>query len=76
MQVDEYRCMGIPLLTGFNLNFQFDKAAEDVKNLNSKPTDNEMLEVYALYKQATVGDVNTSKCACLLYSIFPICSPF
>lgn len=37
----------------------FLEAAENVKNLKSKPTDDEMLELYGLYKQATVGDVNT-----------------
>lgn len=30
-----------------------------MKQLKSAPTDQEMLEVYALFKQATVGDVNT-----------------
>ncbi|XP_046564835.1 acyl-CoA-binding protein-like [Haliotis rubra] len=39
----------------------FNKAAEEVKNLKSKPSDDEMLEIYALYKQATVGDCNTPK---------------
>lgn len=38
---------------------QFNKAAEDIKKLKSKPTDQELLEVYALYKQATDGDCNT-----------------
>ena len=28
----------------------FEKAAEEVKNLTQKPSDNEMLETYALYK--------------------------
>lgn len=37
----------------------FQKAAEEVKNLKQKPTDDEMLKVYALFKQATVGDCNT-----------------
>ncbi|XP_073438032.1 acyl-CoA-binding domain-containing protein 7 isoform X4 [Dendrobates tinctorius] len=36
----------------------FDKAAEDVKNLKTKPTDDELKELYGLYKQATVGDIN------------------
>ncbi|XP_075158755.1 acyl-CoA binding protein 1 [Haematobia irritans] len=40
---------------------EFDKAAEDVKNLNSTPSDNDLLELYGLYKQATVGDCNTAK---------------
>ncbi|KAG9349731.1 hypothetical protein JZ751_028179 [Albula glossodonta] len=40
---------------------EFEKAAEEVKNLKAKPTDAEMLKVYSLYKQATVGDVNTAR---------------
>jgi len=39
----------------------FLKAAEDVKNLKAKPTDSELLELYALFKQATVGDCNTDR---------------
>ncbi|RXM37205.1 Acyl-CoA-binding protein [Acipenser ruthenus] len=39
----------------------FDKAAEEVKNLKSQPSDQEMLEIYSLFKQATVGDVNTAR---------------
>lgn len=39
----------------------FDKAAEEVKQLKAKPADAEMLRVYALFKQAKVGDVNTGK---------------
>jgi diazepam-binding inhibitor (GABA receptor modulating acyl-CoA-binding protein) len=38
---------------------QFTKAAEDAKNLKNKPSDEDMLKLYGLYKQATVGDVNT-----------------
>jgi len=38
------------------LNEDFEKAAEDVKHLKSRPTDDEMLEIYALFKQGTVGD--------------------
>jgi len=40
---------------------EFLKAAADVKKLKAKPTDNEMLELYGLFKQATVGDVNTDR---------------
>jgi len=39
----------------------FEKAAAEVKQLKSKPTDEEMLNVYALFKQATVGDCNTDR---------------
>jgi acyl-CoA-binding protein len=38
---------------------QFNQAAEKVKNLTKRPSDEELLELYALYKQATVGDNNT-----------------
>uniref|UniRef100_A0A8K9V829 Diazepam binding inhibitor (GABA receptor modulator, acyl-CoA binding protein) n=1 Tax=Oncorhynchus mykiss TaxID=8022 RepID=A0A8K9V829_ONCMY len=38
----------------------FDKAAEEVKQLKAKPADVEMLRVYALFKQAKVGDINTT----------------
>lgn len=43
------------------LQEQFDKAVEDVKNLKETPKDDQLLEIYALYKQATVGDVNTAR---------------
>ncbi|KAI7809025.1 endozepine, partial [Triplophysa rosa] len=43
------------------LQAAFQKAAEEVKHLKAKPTDAEMLEIYSLYKQATVGDVNTAR---------------
>lgn len=39
----------------------FNSAADAVKALPSKPSDAEMLEIYALFKQATVGDVNTAR---------------
>ena len=37
----------------------FEQAAEKVKNLKEKPSDEDLLEIYALFKQATVGDINT-----------------
>ncbi|MBW0508576.1 hypothetical protein O181_048291 [Austropuccinia psidii MF-1] len=44
---------------------KFNKAVEIVKALPSdgadKPTQDEQLEFYALFKQATIGDVNTPK---------------
>ncbi|XP_045168070.2 acyl-CoA-binding protein-like isoform X2 [Mercenaria mercenaria] len=46
----------------FNFHSQeFLKAAEEAKALTSKPTDDQLLELYSLYKQATVGDVNTER---------------
>lgn len=44
-----------------DLEQEFQKAAEDVKNLSARPTDQELLETYALFKQATVGDCNQPK---------------
>ncbi|KAM6178303.1 acyl-CoA-binding protein [Rhynchocyon petersi] len=43
------------------LQAEFDKAAEDVKHLKTKPADDEMLFIYSRYKQATVGDINTER---------------
>lgn len=36
---------------------EFEKAQADVKNLKSRPSDQELLSLYALYKQATQSDV-------------------
>ncbi|XP_026475424.1 acyl-CoA-binding protein homolog [Ctenocephalides felis] len=44
-----------------SLDERFNDAAERVKKFTSRPTDQELLELYALFKQATVGDNNTSK---------------
>lgn len=40
---------------------EFNTAAEEVKNLATKPSDNQLLELYGLFKQATVGDNTTCK---------------
>ncbi|XP_069504497.1 acyl-CoA-binding domain-containing protein 7 [Ambystoma mexicanum] len=37
---------------------EFDQYAEDVKKVKTRPTDDELKELYGLYKQATVGDIN------------------
>lgn len=36
---------------------EFDAAVARAKSLPRRPTDEQLLELYALYKQATVGDV-------------------
>ena len=41
------------------MNFQ--QASQRVKTLDQKPQDNEMLQLYGLYKQATIGDINTER---------------
>jgi diazepam-binding inhibitor (GABA receptor modulating acyl-CoA-binding protein) len=44
-----------------DLKARFDKAAKDVKKLSSRPSDDDLLELYALYKQATEGDAKGEK---------------
>ncbi|CAG7836132.1 unnamed protein product [Allacma fusca] len=44
-----------------SLDERFNKAAEDVKNLKKKPGDADLLEIYSLFKQGTIGDVNTDR---------------
>lgn len=39
----------------------FEEKAKAVNNLPTKPSTDELLKLYALYKQATVGDVNTER---------------
>ncbi|UJR31149.1 hypothetical protein I4U23_018656 [Adineta vaga] len=40
---------------------EFNQAAADVKNLSKKPSDDQLLKLYGLYKQATTGDNNSGK---------------
>jgi diazepam-binding inhibitor (GABA receptor modulating acyl-CoA-binding protein) len=39
------------------LKTQFDKAVADSKSLPEKPDNSTLLKIYALYKQASAGDV-------------------
>ena len=39
----------------------FKTDAAEVKNLAAKPSDEEMLKTYSLYKQVTIGDCNTDR---------------
>ena len=39
-----------------SLEAQFEKAQVDVKTLTKRPTDMQLLELYAFFKQATEGD--------------------
>jgi acyl-CoA-binding protein len=41
-----------------NLNEQFEQAVADSKNLSERPDNMTMLKIYALYKQASAGDVD------------------
>ena len=42
-------------------DLEFRVEVHNVKNLNKKPTDNELLKLYALYKQSLFGNNNTEK---------------
>jgi acyl-CoA-binding protein len=46
---------------GDDLKTRFEQASKDVKKLSERPSDDDMLALYALYKQATEGDVSGSK---------------
>ena len=41
-----------------DLKKKFDAAAKDAKNLKTRPSDDDLLRLYALYKQATDGDAS------------------
>ncbi|CAI5760403.1 unnamed protein product [Candida verbasci] len=40
---------------------EFEEKASTVSNLSKRPNDDELLKLYGLYKQATIGDNNTTK---------------
>ena len=44
-----------------DLKAAFDKAMADSKNLSERPDNATLLKIYALYKQATDGDVEGKK---------------
>lgn len=50
---------------------EFEKIAEDVKKVKTRPTDQELLDLYGLYKQAVVGDINTGMTCCRKTESFP-----
>jgi diazepam-binding inhibitor (GABA receptor modulating acyl-CoA-binding protein) len=43
-----------------SLEQKFNKAAEEVKALASRPSNDDLLYLYKYYKQSTAGDCNTS----------------
>ncbi|GAA6103521.1 glycylpeptide N-tetradecanoyltransferase 2 isoform X1 [Tachysurus ichikawai] len=50
-------CESVPRVT----KEEFEKIAADVKQVKSRPSDQELLDLYGLYKQGTVGDVNIAE---------------
>jgi acyl-CoA-binding protein len=41
-----------------DIDKKFERAAKDAQNLKKRPADEDMLRLYALYKQASSGDVS------------------
>jgi len=39
----------------------FENAVENAKNLSARPSNDELLQLYALFKQAIEGDVQTAR---------------
>lgn len=39
----------------------FEQYSKDVKKIKNKPSDSDLLILYGLYKQATIGDCNTNR---------------
>jgi diazepam-binding inhibitor (GABA receptor modulating acyl-CoA-binding protein) len=44
-----------------DLNQEFEAAAARSKDMTKRPSNEELLELYALYKQGTEGDVNEER---------------
>lgn len=42
-----------------DLKEQFEQAAAESKSLSEKPSNETLLQLYSLYKQGSIGDVNT-----------------
>jgi len=51
-----------------DLKTQFEQAVADSKNLPERPDSGTLLKLYALYKQATVGDVDGKRPASATWS--------
>ena len=47
--------MNVPIVN----SEQFTNAAVTIKKINRNATDDELLDLYSWYKQATIGDINT-----------------
>jgi diazepam-binding inhibitor (GABA receptor modulating acyl-CoA-binding protein) len=45
---------------------QFQDAQEKIKTLTQRPSNEEFLDLYAYFKQATLGDNNDKKPECLI----------
>tara|TARA_E500000178_G_C16711215_1_gene612790 strand:+ start:59 stop:328 length:270 start_codon:yes stop_codon:yes gene_type:complete len=54
-----------------NIKDCFEKSIQQVKNLdnNKKPSDDILLRLYGLYKQITLGNINTNKPSIFNYKL-------
>ena len=59
--MDACECYGPHLIILPISQEDFEKASKDALTLPATTTDEDKLILYGLFKQATVGDVNTSK---------------
>lgn len=61
-----FYCLLIYQIFGFvfGLQAEFEQIAADVQKVKTRPTDQELLDLYGLFKQANVGDVNTGQTSC------------
>jgi diazepam-binding inhibitor (GABA receptor modulating acyl-CoA-binding protein) len=50
-----------------SLSEKFQQKAEEVKGLTKRPDNEELLRLYGLYKQATVGDNSTDRPSFFLF---------
>ena len=57
------------------LETRFEAAAVNAKNLPARPDNESMLQLYSLYKQATVGDVTGKRRASPISSAVPSMMP-
>ncbi|KAM6967777.1 acyl-CoA-binding domain-containing protein 7 [Aplochiton taeniatus] len=44
-----------------SLQTEFEQFADNVKKIKTRPTDQELLDTYGLYKQAIFGDIHVDK---------------
>nr|WP_277422667.1 acyl-CoA-binding protein [Photobacterium sanguinicancri] len=52
-----------------DLKASFEQAQKDVKQLTQRPSNNELLALYSLFKQATDGDVHGKRQVCLILKV-------
>ena len=54
---------------------QFEQAQKDVKTLSKKPDNDDLLFLYAHYKQGSAGDVSGKRPACWIWWAGPSTTP-